>query len=123
MGFIDTIIDIVVLVLSLSVLICLHELGHLKDHGKPGSKPNLSVDYDFLYAYDKEKIEYIKKYGEDDQRIRHLINVCALYDSSEEALAEINALLSTPVSPFLRSYLFLENFPETIACAGKYLQR
>ena len=29
MGFIDTIIDIVVLVLSLSVLICLHELGHL----------------------------------------------------------------------------------------------
>ena len=29
MGIIDTIIDIVILVLSLSVLICLHELGHL----------------------------------------------------------------------------------------------
>ena len=29
MGILDTFIDIIILVLSLSVLICLHELGHL----------------------------------------------------------------------------------------------
>ena len=84
----------------------------------------ISTNKELLKIYKKERTAYIKKFGEDDERIDYFIRVGSGLGAEGEAVAEINALLSTPLSESMlgtRSYLLAENFPETIAYASKLL--
>ena len=84
----------------------------------------ISTDKGFLKIYNKERKAYIKKFGTDDNRIDYLIKHGSGLGPQGEAAAEINAILSTPIGEAklgTRSYLFAENFPETIAYARKLL--
>lgn len=84
----------------------------------------ISSNKELLKIYKKERATYIKKFGEDDERIDYFIRLGSGLGAEGEAVAEINALLSTPLSQSMlgtRSYLLAENFPETIAHASKLL--
>ncbi len=84
----------------------------------------ISSNKDLLKIYNKEKAAYIKKFGEDDERINYFIRLGSGLGAEGETVAEINALLSTPLSESMlgtRSYLLAENFPETLAYASKLL--
>ena len=84
----------------------------------------ISTNKGLLKVYRKEKTAYIKKFGEDDERINYFIRLGSGLGAEGETVAEINALLSTPISQSMlgtRSYLLAENFPETIAYASKLL--
>ena len=84
----------------------------------------ISSNKDLLKIYKKEKAAYIKKFGEDDERINYFIRLGSGLGAEGETVAEINALLSTPLSQSMlgtRSYLLTENFPETLAYASKLL--
>lgn len=84
----------------------------------------ISKNKDLLKIYKKEKAAFIKKFGDGDERINYFIRQGSGLGVEGEAVAEINALLSTPISePMIgtRSYLLAENFPETIAYASKLL--
>lgn len=84
----------------------------------------ISSNKELLKIYKKERAAFIKKFGEDDERIDYFIRVGSGLGAEGEAVAEINALLSTPLSESMlgtRSYLLAENFPETIAYASKLL--
>lgn len=84
----------------------------------------ISTNKELLKIYNKEKAAYIKKFGEDDERINYFIKLGSGLGAEGEAVAEINALLSTPISQSIlgtRSFLLAENFPETIAYAKNLL--
>ena len=84
----------------------------------------ISTNKDLLKVYRKERAAYIRKFGSDDTRIYYFISQGSGFGAEGEAVAEINALLSTIISEVhlgTRSYLLAENFPETIAYAKKIL--
>lgn len=84
----------------------------------------ISTNKDLLKIYNKERAAYIKKFGSEDERINYFIRLGSGLGYQGEAVAEINALLSTPLSESMlgtRSYLLAENFPETIAHARNFL--
>ena len=84
----------------------------------------ISTNKDLLKIYNKERSAFIKKFGDKDERINYFIRQGSGLGAEGEAVAEINALLSTPISePMIgtRSYLLAENFPETLAYASKLL--
>ena len=84
----------------------------------------ISTNKDFLKVYKKERVAFIKKFGDEDERINYFIKRGSGLGAEGEAVAEINALLSTPISQSMlgtRSYLLAENFPETLAYASKLL--
>ena len=96
----------------------------MKKLEKSIKKTQISSNQNLLKIYKKERAAYIKKFGSEDKRINYFIKKGSGLGCEGETVAEINALLSTPISEAilgLRSYLLTENFPETVAYASKLL--